>query len=85
MIEMNQRFSLLKEEIDKWEELEKEVKDIEDLIALGEKASLAELNEKIEAKEAEVFLSGKYDSNNAILTIVSGAGGKDAQDWAAIL
>jgi len=85
MIELNQRFSGLKEELAGWEELEKEVKDFEDLVALEEDVSLDEILKKIEKKETEVFLSGQYDRNNAILTIVSGAGGKDAQDWAAIL
>lgn len=32
-----------------------------------------------------VFLSGEYDKNNAILLITAGAGGQDAQDWAAML
>jgi len=86
MIEMNQRFAGLKEELAEWRELEKEVKDVEDLIGLGEKdISLNKLMEKIEKKEIQVFLSGKHDKNNVILTIVSGAGGKDAQDWSAIL
>ena len=85
MIELNQRFSGLKEELAGWEELEKEVKDFEDLVALEEDVSLDEIVKKIEKKETEVFLSGQYDRNNAILTIVSGAGGKDAQDWAAII
>ncbi len=85
MIELNQKFTGLKEELAGWEELEKEVKDFEDLVALEEDVSLDEIVKKIEKKETEVFLSGQYDRNNAILTIVSGAGGKDAQDWAAII
>ncbi len=85
MIETSQRASSLRKEIDDWEALEKEVKDSEDLAGLGEKISLKELAKKIDEKEIEIFLSGKYDSNNAILSIVSGAGGKDAQDWAAIV
>lgn len=33
----------------------------------------------------ETLLSGKYDAHNAILTLHAGAGGTEAQDWAAML
>ena len=39
----------------------------------------------LEKLELETLLSGKYDSNNAIITIHPGAGGTESQDWAEML
>lgn len=39
----------------------------------------------IEKLELETLLSGKFDKNNAILTIHPGAGGTESQDWAEML
>jgi len=44
-----------------------------------------ELEKVISKEELKTFLSGKYDSNNALLSIYSGAGGTEAQDWAQML
>jgi peptide chain release factor 2 len=46
---------------------------------------LKNLENELEKFELEQMLSGEYDSADAILTINSGAGGTDAQDWASML
>ena len=69
LFEMNE---LLQVELD--EELEKEL--IKSTIVL---------ERNIEKLEITTLLSGKYDINNAILTIHPGAGGTEAQDWAEML
>lgn len=43
------------------------------------------LKKDFEKIEVETLLSGKYDTNNAILTIHPGAGGTESQDWAQML
>lgn len=48
-------------------------------------AQLKDLSKNLEKFELEQMLSGEYDSADAILTINSGAGGTDAQDWASML
>lgn len=43
------------------------------------------IEKQIEKLEITTLLSGKYDNNNAIITIHPGAGGTEAQDWAEML
>lgn len=46
---------------------------------------LTELNSVVEKAEFKNMLSGRDDDKNCILTIHSGAGGTEAQDWADML
>lgn len=46
---------------------------------------LSEMEKALDKYEIKQMLSGEYDEADAILTINSGAGGTDAQDWASLL
>ena len=41
--------------------------------------------QSIDKFEVQTLLSGKYDKNNAIITLHPGAGGTESQDWAEML
>ena len=47
--------------------------------------NIKKLESALDKFDLEQMLSGEYDKNDAILTINSGAGGTDAQDWAQML
>jgi len=90
MVELNQKFAILKQDIQTWENLEKEFNDLRELAHNTDleqeiEKLKSDLWHKLEDMEIQIFLSGELDHNNAILTVNAGAGGKDAQDWAAIL
>lgn len=67
--------------------------DMNELLQLEEDEALAkellhntfELEKETDKLEITTLLSGKYDINNAIITIHPGAGGTEAQDWAEML
>ncbi len=82
--------------IEKFHKVEKHSIDLKDLIELAEaeedtnfqpeiEKEVSILEKEIEDLEFQNMLSGKDDSKNAILTIHSGAGGTEAQDWAEML
>ena len=49
------------------------------------RSGMAQLEKHIEEVRMQTLLSGEYDRNNAILSFHAGAGGTEAQDWAAML
>lgn len=45
----------------------------------------SELSSRLERENFSLLMSGEYDLSNAILTLHSGTGGLDAQDWGGML
>ena len=48
-------------------------------------AELDELAESLQELRLQTLLTGKYDANDAIVTLHAGAGGTEAQDWVSML
>ena len=82
--------------IELWKIVENQAQNLEELIQLAQlendesfakeiQAELDSLSAAIENAELKNMLSGKDDARNCILTIHSGAGGTEAQDWAEML
>ena len=91
-----QSLSELKEWVTIWQTAKTVIDDVEALIYLAEEdkdesleseiiAELAKAEAALSELEIRNLLSDKDDSRNALLTIHSGAGGTEAQDWAEML
>jgi peptide chain release factor 2 len=90
--EVVKRQSRLERRVQPWRELERESRDINELIALGDASlkedlekQLAALEQRLASLKSQLKLSGPYDDHDAIISIHAGAGGTDAQDWAQML
>jgi len=94
--EVTKRVKGLKNIIGEFTELKSNLEELEILLELnleeGRKEIWEEIEQKVkvlekdtEKKELIVLFKGKYDTNNAIVTIRPGAGGTESQDWAEML
>lgn len=88
--------SNIKSKIEKYNNLKSEfdnLKDLSDLLKLESDDELAreiiknttKIENEITSLEINTLLSGKYDTNNAIITLHPGAGGTESQDWTQML
>ena len=67
-------------------ELKTMLEQSEDLSSINEiYCEVVNLSEEVDNLNVRTLMDGKYDINNAILTIHSGAGGTESQDWVSML
>lgn len=91
-----QEIKSLKTWVDLWQILDRKAINVDETIQLAEMEKdeslydqiileLNELEKAIEEVEFKNMLSGENDDKNCLLTIHSGAGGTESQDWADML
>ncbi len=83
--ERSQELSDLKKEITKVEEIEESLQKADSWPENEAEAQIGQYDKLIKEIETQIFFSGKYDKGNAVLSVYAGAGGKDSEDWAALL
>ena len=93
---LQQELTHLQKKLDRFMSLESKYEEIQLMLELAEEAGEAEFEEEIKTSYSELeqnyenmrletLFTGKYDANNAILTLHAGAGGTEAQDWVEML
>ena len=86
----------IKNKVNEYKKIENEIQNLNELTELTNMEpdeeiakdiikSTKTLEKEVEKLEIATLLSGKYDANNAIVTIHPGAGGTESQDWAEML
>lgn len=93
--EITKESKRLKDKLDRHNSLISRVEDVEilkEIMEEDDESSVKEIIDEIKALEKEVseykielLLSGQYDRNDAILTLHTGVGGADANDWTEML
>ncbi len=92
----SKKLGSLQAEVEHWEKLTSEVNNLLEVARMDEIDKDVNMREELEEQfklasaqvsklEFKTLLSDKYDSYNAIVSIHSGSGGTEAQDWAEML
>lgn len=90
--ELGQKSREIKETIENSQEWDRLIEDAQTAYEIGDdeliqeaESGLVELERMLDKFDFQKMLSGEYDEADAILSVNSGAGGTDAQDWTQML
>lgn len=90
--EVNKRFSVVDTAVEPWLTLQAQLRDIVELMELGDESLLGEFEGQVSAMELQLDelkkalrFTGKFDDHNVILRLSAGVGGTDAQDFTEML
>jgi peptide chain release factor 2 len=79
-----EEFRALQAEVEDLDSLAEMARD-DDEIAVELAGQLAPIEARLATLEEQRLFSGRYDGGDALVTVNSGAGGTDAQDWAEMV
>ncbi len=91
---VSQRAKNIEDKLNDLSKMQKRLADVTELLSMCEDdmsmleetaSELSDLTIAINEMHVSALLSGKFDANNAILTLHAGAGGTEAQDWVQML
>jgi len=91
---VNAEYARVQRRLETYDAVAADAADLDGLAELAEEdpemaaemeETLASVEERLAALEEERLFTGDYDAGDALVTVNSGAGGTDAQDWAEMV
>jgi peptide chain release factor 2 len=89
--EISAEHARLNRRLERYRQLQRDYEDARELFSLdgeleGEiRSQVVPLRRELDRLQEEALFTGEYDAGDAVVTIHSGEGGTDAQDWAEML